>query len=123
MGLREIKAKARAQLHDAMSVPAYFMAARGSDPVPCSVRVHTKFGALGDLKGTSFSYAETREEIPKLLFWRSQVEPTGRNNLVTISADEGYRLDTVDPPDGLTVKAAVVRLSPTEMIGLPYPGA
>lgn len=122
MSLRAIKAKARTDLHEAMKVAAYYLAARGSDPLPISVRVHTSFRALGDLKGTSFSYAETEAAVPRLIFWLSQCDPQNKA-LITISADEGYRVDHTLPPDGLTITAEVVRLAPNEMVGLPYPPA
>lgn len=122
MSLRAIKAKARTDLHQAMQVPAYYLPARGSDPLPISVRVHTSFKALGDLKGTSFSYAETAADVPQLIFWREQIEPANKA-LVVISATEGYMVDNSDPPDGLTITARVRSLLAAEMIGLPYPPA
>ena len=122
MSLRAIKAKARTDLHEAMKVRAYYLSSRGADPLPVWVRVHTSFKALGDLKGTSFSYAETEAEVPALVCWRSEVEPINKS-LVTISADEGYLVDHSMPADGLTITVKVARLTATQMIGLPYPPA
>ena len=121
MGLRDIKAQARADLHQAMQVRAFYLATKASEPVLCSVRVHTKFGNLGDQKGTNFNAAETREIIPRLVFWRPQGILPVRNALVLISAEEGYRIGVVDPEDGLTITAQVSEISKAEMATLPVP--
>jgi hypothetical protein len=122
MGLRDIKAKARADLHQAMRVGAFYYTDANATPIPCNVRVHTKFAALGDQKGTSFSYAETREMVPRLIFWKSEIDPDNRG-MVMIAADEGYLIDHVDPPDGLTVTAQVSNLDAATRALLSYPGA
>lgn len=121
--LREIKARARADLHEAMRVGALYYGANSEDPVPCFVRVHSKFAALGDVKGTSFSYAETREEVPQLIFWHSEVDPEPQG-VVSIGPDEAYRVGTSDPPYGDTTTAYVTRLTLAEItrLGLSYPG-
>ncbi len=105
-----------------MKVPAFYYANRLAAPVEVNVRVHTKFKALGDLKGTSFSYAETEEEIPKLIFWRSEMEPAN-GSFVVVSAEEGYRVNHSDPPDGLTITAKVASLDAADLVGFSYPGA
>ncbi len=122
MSLRSIKAKARLDLHQAMKVPAYYYATRAADPVAVDIRVHTSFKALGDLKGTSFSYAETEADVPELIFWLADLTPAN-NSLVMISATEGYRVNHTVPPDGLTITAKVASLSAADRAGLSYPGA
>lgn len=113
MNLRDIKARARRDLHQAMRVLAYYYDPETLMPVVGSVRVHTKFDALGDVQGTSFGYAERRDIKPKLIFWRSEIDPVN-NAVVMISSEEGYRVNTIDPPDLQTVTAFVTRLSAFE---------
>jgi hypothetical protein len=123
MGLREIKAQARRDLHEAMQVPAYYYATVLAAPVPVNVRVHTKFNQqLGDLKGTSFSYAETEAQLPRLVFWRAEVDPDN-NALIMIGPEEGYRINHVHEPDGPTRTAEVSFLDAAERAALSYPGA
>lgn len=119
MGLRETKARARADLHQAMRVRALYVPP-GVDPVavPCFVRVHTKFVQLGDQKGTNLNSAETEETAPRLLFWRDEVPEPKRGGYVTISAadtgtgrPEAYRLGVTLPADGQTITARVAELS------------
>lgn len=110
MDLREIKARARTDLHNAMKVRAFYFVSGtpALAPVPIYVRVHTKMNKqLGDLKGTNLSYAETEAHVPALLFWRSEVPSPEHNAVVAISADEMYKVDTAQPPDGLTITASV----------------
>lgn len=123
MSLRAIKAQARRDLHEAMRVPALYLPEWPGDPadaIPCHVRVHTRFEALGDMVGTSLGYAETRETTPKLIFWREEVEPVG-GSVVSVEIGEAYRVSTVDPKDGLTITAFVAPLSAAESVGLPVP--
>lgn len=121
MGLREIKAQARRDLHQAMQVPAAYYVAAGAAPELISVRVHSKATQQGDLKGTNLNYAEREEVEPKLVFDRAEVANPPRNGLVIISATEGYRIGQTEPPDGMTVKAAVSRLEAPEMVGKTLP--
>lgn len=123
MSFRDLKAKARRDLHDRMKVPAYYFAPGSAVAALCDVRVHTKLNKQqGDLAGTNFSYAEQEEHIPALLFWRSQIDPDNKA-VVMISADEGYRVNHVRQPDGLTVTAEVVQLTAAERAAYTYPGA
>lgn len=127
MGLREIKDRARRRLHDAMQVGAFYIEDPAAPvPVPCTVRVHTKMDALGELKGTSFDYGERHEMIPRLLFLIDEVPEPARGALVTITdpathAQEGYRIDNRYPADGITVSTDVTILTPAERLGLPFP--
>jgi hypothetical protein len=120
MSLRDIKTKARSALHDAMKVPAYYFAAIGDDPVECSVRVHSKFRALGDIS-TMSGLSERIDETPRLVFLVSEVTPVNKS-FVTISASEGYQIDHLEPDDGITVTAIVSRLSSAKLASLTYPG-
>lgn len=119
MALRDIKMRARQALHDAMKVRALYVV-EGQPPAVCHVRVHTKADALGDMRGTSLGYAEHQEIVPKLIFWRDEIDPDNRA-VVVVSADEAYRIDNVIPRDGPTVTVEVVSLSAAQRLGLPIP--
>lgn len=119
MTLRQIKQQAREALHRAFQVRALYLAG-DDDPVICYIRVHTKADALGDMRGTSLGYAERQEVVPKLIFWREELDPDN-NAIVVVSADEAYRIDNVVPKDGPTVTVEVVSLSATQRVGLPVP--
>lgn len=115
MGFREIKAKARGDLHRLMRVSALYYGPGNVGAVACNVRVHTKLNKQqGDLAGTNFSYAEQEEHIPAVLFWRSEVDPVNKT-VVMISQTEGYRINHVRQADGLTVLAEVVALTNAEL--------
>lgn len=121
---REIKAKARAALHKAMRVPAIYIPDMldmdGRPPWEVDVRVHTYFTQVGDVKGTSYSFAERQDTSPRIIFWNTQAKPQ-RKAVISVSADEAYTIEMVDPPDGDTTTAYVVRLRPEELDGLPTP--
>lgn len=119
MTLRDIKMRAREALHNAMRVRALYVV-EGQEPVICHVRVHTKADALGDMRGTSLGYAEHQEVVPRLIFWRDELDPDN-SAIVVVSADEAYRIDNVVPRDGPTVTVEVVSLSAAQRLGLPVP--
>lgn len=106
-----------------MRVPAFYYAdgEADADPVPCHVRVHTKFGAqLGDLKGTNFNFAETEAQIQKLLFWIDELDPDD-GAVVMISAIEGYRINHAHPRDGATRTVEVAELDEADLALYEYP--
>jgi hypothetical protein len=134
MTLREIKRQARSDLHQAMQVPALYLTLNPAyvEPVvdpdipqyletPVNIRVHSKFKALGDMKGTNFHFAEMIEEMPRLVFWREEFDNLERNAIVSVEENEAYRIDTVEPPDDQTVTAVCTRLDSTDANGLPVP--
>jgi len=121
MSLRAIRESARRDLHDTMKVAAYFYAPGVPDYVPCNVRVHGKAEKLGDLKGTSFSYAETQERVTKLVFWDAEGVLPVVKAVVMVSATEGYRVGVVEPSDGLVTKAQVAELRPSELANYDHP--
>lgn len=122
MSLRDIKNKARSDLHEGMKVSAFYCPPGSESIVPCFVRVHSMFRALGDIQSNQVGLAEREEMVPRLIFMASEIIPA-RAGIVTISATEGYRIDIVQPPDGLTITAFVIPLSPSQLVGLPYPEA
>lgn len=119
---RQAKLRAREALHRELSVPAFYFP--HGDPseahTEINVRVHSKWEALGDMAGTSFEYAERREEVPKIVFDLREVTPQ-RNAVVVVSETEGYAVDHYDPSDDFTTTAAVKRLSNSEVANYPAP--
>jgi hypothetical protein len=107
--MRDIKTRARGDLHQRMSVPANYYAVRGAEALPVTVRIHTKFDRLGELKG--IPAAERSDVQPKAIFLRSEVAPV-RNAFFVVDATEsfsgqreGYRLGVIEEPDGITQTA------------------
>lgn len=110
---REMKRRARLQLHEAMSEPVWFFETAESVPVATTVRFHFKFDALGMLPGKSSVYAEREEEIPKMIFLAG-LRPK-RHGLV-VTEDLGvYWVDHDLPPDDITVTVEVRKLTPSEV--------
>lgn len=124
--IREIKRKARRDLHKHLSLLALYLVPSATPneyetPIPVTVRVHTKFDALGDMKGTNFHYAEKQETVPKIIFMRDQILKPVRHAIVSVDLGEAYRIDNTLPPDDITIAAEVTRLSAVETLGLPIP--
>lgn len=118
---KEYMREARAILHEEMSEAAlYFRATGDAAPRSISVRVHDKWRALGDLKGTNFNYAEIEQVAPVIIFWRAQIEPM-RGAYVAVEPGVVYRIDNVSPHDDQTISATVVRLSKAEAAPFPSP--
>ena len=122
--LRDIKRKARRDLHREMSVAAIYIAAPGDPGVPITVRVHTKFDALG-IKDSDQGLALRRESKPKLLFMRDEMTEKGitlkRAAVVSVEPGEAYKLDNADAPDDISVTFFVTVLTANEAAGLPIP--
>ena len=111
-----------------MSVPAlYFADPFADDPLLITVRVHEKWVALGDLKGTNFNYAETADIAPRIVFMRNGVEAPyvavepQRGYIVSIEPGVAYRIDNVQPPDDITVTATVIALDAADTLDFPLP--
>lgn len=126
--LREIKRQARRDLHQHLLVPAVYLVPVApedeEDEVTyteqvVTVRIHTKFDALGDLKGVG--YAERQDTVPKILFMREQIDKPARHCIVSVEPGEAYRIDNVLPADDITVMAEVTKLTAAEADGLPLP--
>lgn len=98
----------------------YFTNPAASNPKKIKVIVTDRFTAAGDMKGTSFNYAEIEEVAPTIEFLRSEVEPA-RNAYVSITKDLGYRIDVSKPSEEITVTAKAVRLRPEELRNFPIP--
>ena len=122
--LRDIKDTARSRLHLRMRVETLCYA--GGDPAATAetvwLRVNSKDEAVGDLAGTSLAYAERAETVPKLIFLVADHTPV-KNNVYMVSATEGYRVDSLEPQDGITVTAVASRLARQEIGQFTPPGA
>lgn len=126
MGWREQKRAAKDIVHDTMHYPALYLPTfplpTDVEPTACTVRIHTKWGALGDQKGVSFDYA-TREDVqPKIIFRLSEVTPA-RKGIVSVAAGEAYRIDVLEEPDDQYQTAVVVRMPTDQTTDLPLPEA
>ena len=73
------------------------------------VRIHSEIERGGDLPGTSLSFAENAVDVVHLVFKRADHVPA-YGNVYSITDVEAYQVDTVEPPDGITVKAACRRM-------------
>jgi hypothetical protein len=119
-GFREIKDRARRDLHTALEVPAFYIDPLGEAALGVTVRVHNSWLAKGDVPGTSFRFGEIREDTPKLIFLFDQIDPEPLA-VVMISAIEGYRVRVPDPRYLQTVMAGATALDPTELALYPNP--
>lgn len=109
---------ARRTLHDFMKIGAFYYEWKGgqvTSPIrEITVRVHDKFLRMGDLAGTNFHYAEIEENAPRAIFMRSEIEP--RRGMF-ISTDEAvYMIDSVLPPDDISVTANLKRLTAKDQL-------
>lgn len=122
MSIRDIKRDARRRLHTAMAVPALYIPVTGATPVPVTVRVHTKFTAIGQLSGDP-EWAERAEAEPHLIFLASEVPtPRAKTGVVSVEPGEAYRIETTDPVDDAGfIKARVTRVPVAEAASLPVP--
>lgn len=122
---RDRKRAARRTVHQHMQHRALYLASVPLDsmsdpPVEITVRIHTKFSALGDQPGTSYQFAQRFEEVPKLRLLRAEVNPE-RLGVISVSEGEAYQIENVLPPDDEFVTVEVFRLSAVKAAGLPVP--
>jgi hypothetical protein len=122
---REQMDEARAILHDEMSVEAVYFVPPYNPLTTVvqdiTVRVHDKFIALGDLKGTNFNYAELESIAPRIVFWREQIEAPEHNAIVSLKPGLAYRIDRDQEYDGVTVTAYAARMDESKTSGFPVP--
>lgn len=119
--IRDIRRKSRRDVHAKARVPALYLV-QGNDPVPCQVRLHTRFDSVGELPSGSASgaYAEADEQQPRIIFERAEVSAPRRLAVVSVEAGEAYRIDHTRTDDQF-VTAFVIPLSSVEAEGLPVP--
>lgn len=120
MSIADIQKRARQGLHDTMKRPAALYDKSGVLVGLIHVRRKTDVKPVGDLAGTNLSYAEVVEPVSSLIFLLAEHAPA-RGEMVIMSTTEGYFVDTIEPPDGITQTAKVSRMSETELAGKVVP--
>lgn len=114
MNVRQMKRRARRQLHDRLSEAALYLATPTADPVGITVRLHLSFNQSGELLRGGFS--ERQEVTPRIIFLGEQVQPAHRGIVVT--EDLGaWLVDNDLPPDDITITAEVSKLSRNQVLG------
>ena len=105
-----------------MARDAFYLKDATSTPVPIRVIVTDRFQALGDLKGTNFNYAEVLDNTPRVEMMLEEIDPK-RGFCISIEKGLVYRIDTVQPPEDITVTANVARLPVEQTRNFPFPEA
>lgn len=119
---RELKLQARRDLHTGLQVTAFvYVAGRHIKMKVCGVRPQTEWGAVGDVLGTSLVYAERQDTKDSRIVFLTEEHAPDKGDIVMIAADEGWRVDNVEPAYNVTQAAQVVRLGPKELARYPAP--
>lgn len=109
---REVKRKARLQLHNRMAEPALYLATPTATPVPVTVRLHLGFAEIGELLRGGF--ADRHEYKPRIVFLGSQIRPKHKG--IVITKDMGaWDVDSVMPADDITIDADVTKMTDAEV--------
>lgn len=112
---RDIKRRARRQLHQRMADRVLYVPTLQGVPQPATVRLHLSFDALGEMRRAGF--AEQQEYNPEIVFMASETVP--RRDGLVITEDMGvWRVSNTLPPDDITITAEASRLSETQIRGL-----
>lgn len=125
---RDIKRKARRDLHRRMRIAAFYIAPiPNAEPVLIHIRVHTKWDATTMDGGSGNGTMVSRQSVfPKLLFMLDELADQGvrlvRKGVISVEHGEAYRLDNDEPPDDISVSWIVVALRSDEAEDLPVPG-
>ena len=100
----------RRSVHAVMAIPVNLY--RGdAEPLVVSVRLHDMKSTFhGDLMGTTANYAVMNDQNPSIVCLKEEYDPEN-GDVLCFRAGEAYRVDNVDSPDFITVKAEVTRLS------------
>jgi hypothetical protein len=116
---RTQKRQARETVHETMQVEAKYIVTTGAAPVDVSVRLHTKFDALGNLRGAG--YAEMQSIKPKAIFLRPAAGFLQNNAVLWVAPGEAYAINNIQPPDDITVTVELTKLTPKQYAaeGLP----
>lgn len=119
---REIRRRARRDLHRELMVESfcYPTGDPADPPARVNIRVWPEFMLLGDMKGTSFEYAEVEENSPMILVMKEDLVPR-RGMVFSVEPGEAYRVDRVKPLDDISYTCPCVRLSESEAAGFAAP--
>ena len=112
---RQLKLKARQDLHRGLQDDAFCYMSGGRVFKVVHVRSLTEWGALGDVKGTSFIYAERNDTKKSQIIFLIEEHMPERGDIVMIAADEGWRVENTEPVYNVTQAANVVRLGAKEL--------
>lgn len=123
---RDIKRKARQDLHSHMKVLAYYIPSTNSDPITLHVRIQTKWGATTmDTPTNSGSLVERQSAFPKILFMLDELAEKSvklrRNAIISVAEGEAYRLEASEPFDFISQSWIVTQLDAGDAEGLAYP--
>lgn len=111
--LRDIRRKARRDVHEQSHVPAVYLLAP-NDPIGVTVRLHRKM-STGDVgEGGGPGWATQLDVEPRMVFKRDEVSSPQWGAMVMYSQDEGYFVEASHPPDDEFVSASVKQMSATE---------
>jgi len=112
---RQIKLQARRDLHRALQDTAYCYLGGGRVFKVVHVRSLTEWGALGDVKGTSFVYAERNDTRKSQIIFLVEEHTPQRGDVVILAEDDGWRVDNTEPVYNVTQAANVSRLPAKEL--------
>lgn len=127
VSIRDIKRKARRDLHERAKVAALYIAPTpDAVPVPLNVRIHAKWDATTMDSGTGNGTLVARQNVfPKILFILDELAAAGvtlrKKGVISVEAGEAYKLDDAEPVDGISQSWFVVALRAAEAEGLPVP--
>ena len=112
--IEQIRQKARKDIHTALSRRANYYVAGNALPQIVTVRISNEFAQEGDLKGTTFNYAQRQSVNPVALFMLDECCPSSKNYLV-VETGEAYFTGSVRPRHGQTVEVELAVMLP-EMV-------
>lgn len=129
IGIRDIRRKARRDLHNAFKVPVLYIPRMEQHRAP-HARDHTKFrvnAIEGAVRSGNGQMVGRQEMEPSIIFMRDEIAAANvtliKGGIVSIERDEAYRLDNAEAPDDITVKWFVTAITnQAELDALPLPG-
>lgn len=113
-GWRDIKAKAKAKVHDTFECPAVYLPALAAAVAKrVNVRVHNRI-APRENEFVFTGAASLLEEMPRLVFRKDQLAMARLNAVVIVSASEIYRLGASEPEKDGYFRVECTRLTNEE---------
>lgn len=103
---RDMKRRARAQLHAELSEPVLYLPGRNEYPQVTSVRLHLNFSLLGDLLATRVGFGDAQDVSPRIVFLREDCRPQ-RDGYVITEYMGAFYIDHIQDPDDITITAMV----------------
>lgn len=117
--LRDIKRKARRDLHEAMRIPVVYLRTRTSKPIIIHVRLHNNFEQVGSLAGGRVFPAQMENLNPQVIFDLNEIPEPEDGATLSFDRGEAYVVDHTLQPDGSYMHAYVTRLLADRTVGLP----